>query len=65
MSVNKEYAELVYSNSVLVAKKPKTLQEEEKARQNSLNLTKIELKMSAKDIIESIKDAFKHVPPRN
>jgi hypothetical protein len=65
MPINKEYAELVYANSILANKKPKTSQDEEKIRQNSVALTKIELGMPASDIISSIKEAFKHIPPRH
>ena len=64
-SVNQEYADLVYSQYELNAKKQKSIQEENKLKSNADKLTKMELGMSSEQIIKSIRYAFKHIPPRN
>lgn len=62
--INIEYADLVSKRQELINKKNKTKQEEYQYNYIGEQLTKIELIISSKDIIESIKHAWKHIPER-
>lgn len=62
--INYEYAVLVYRRGVLANKKSKSSQEEMEYKQIGKQLTEMELKMKSGDIIESIKEAWNHIPER-
>lgn len=62
--INYEYADLVYKRGLLADKKSKTSAEEQEYRSIGKQLTEMELKMNSADIIESIKEAWKHIPER-
>lgn len=62
--VNYEYADLVYKRGLLADKKNKTNAEEQQYRELGKQMTEMELKMNSQDIIQSIKEAWKHIPER-
>lgn len=62
--INYEYADLVYRRGELADKKDKTRSEEQQYKDIGKQLTEMELKMKSADIIESIKEAWKHIPER-
>ena len=62
--INYEYADLVYKRGLLADKKSKTNLEENEYRQIGKQLTEMELQMKSADIIESIKESWKHIPER-
>lgn len=62
--INYEYADLVYKRGLLADKKSKTSAEEQEYRSIGKQLTEMELKMKSADIIESIKEAWRHIPER-
>lgn len=63
--INTQYSELVFRQNFLSNKKIKNAFEDKEIKENAHKLTEIELSISAVDIIESIRDAFKHIPPRD
>lgn len=63
--VNKQYSDLVFKQHLLTNKKHRDAADEEEVKKNGKELTRTELEMSSVDIIESIRDAFKHIPPRD
>jgi hypothetical protein len=63
--VNNEYADLVTKRQELGNKKNKNNFEEKEYSLLGNQLTKMERKMDSKDIIESIKDVWRHIPNRD
>ncbi len=63
--INNEYADLVTKRQELGNKKNKTNLEEKEYSLLGEQLTKMELQMDSKDIIESVRDAWKHIPDRD
>lgn len=64
MAINYEYADLVFKRNEFANKKLRSTSEEVEYLQIGTQLTKMELQMSAQDIILSIQEAFKHIPSR-
>lgn len=63
--INNEYADLLTKRQELDNKKTKTKIEETQYIVLCEQLTKMELQMDTKDIIESVRDTWKHIPDKN
>lgn len=59
--INYTYADTVYRRGILADQKSRTLEEDKEFMEIGKTLTKMELDMSSKDIIDSVREAWKHI----
>jgi sulfur relay (sulfurtransferase) DsrF/TusC family protein len=62
--VNTQYSELVSRQNYLSNRKYKDKYDDDEMVENEKKLREFELNLSANDIIDSVRSAFKYVPPR-
>lgn len=62
--INAKYSEMVFERYILGNKKNKTPEEIMEHDRLGKVMTEMELKMSSKDIIESVRKTWEHIPAR-